>query len=468
MFERSDGLERLIRRRRQRRTYPEAAHPREARVPIVALATRVGAAALVAGASAAEATQMILRLGIALEVPLHVDVTYTSIMVSAPDIGGSAPVTMVRTVPALARDYARLGHLVGIVDRVCAAELEPAEASRQLKERELSGMEYRRWVRFGAAFAQGASICALLGGVLLEMVVAGLATFFIALLTVGQQQRRGSYFFTQVAAGAIPTVLAIALMYVRRFGVDQLWALSPSLVVASGMVSMLAGMGVVAAAQDALDGYFITAGARVIELVMRTGGLILGVAGVLWLGVRIGAPAYLAPEATPVHHPVVQVLAASCFAVALGIVSGLGPRGALIVGAFGGLGWTAHLLAIGPVGGDYAIAAGLAATVVGLLAHVLAQRLGPPAIAIITVAIAPLMPGMILYRALFRLVVGIPAVHPGDTANELLMLAVMTGIGLALGSSVGAVLGRRLALPTDRVARLATLIALGRGRLRKG
>ena len=154
--------------------------------------------------------------------------------------------------------------------------------------------------------------------------------------------------------------------------------------------------------------------------------------------------------------------------MALGIVSGLGPRGALIVGAFGGLGWTAHLLAIGPVGGDYAIAAGLAATVVGLLAHVLAQRLGPPAIAIITVAIAPLMPGMILYRALFRLVVGIPAVHPGDTANELLMLAVMTGIGLALGSSVGAVLGRRLALPTDRVARLATLIALGRGRLRKG
>ncbi len=69
------------------------------------------------GASAAEAAHDPAPR-VALEVPLHVDVTYTSIMVSAPDIGGSAPVTMVRTVPALARDYARLGHLVGIVDRV--------------------------------------------------------------------------------------------------------------------------------------------------------------------------------------------------------------------------------------------------------------------------------------------------------------------------------------------------------------
>ena len=467
MFERSDGLERLIRRRRQRRTYPEAAHPREARVPIVALATRVGAAALVAGASAAEATQMILRLGIALEVPLHVDVTYTSIMVSAPDIGGSAPVTMVRTVPALARDYARLGHLVGIVDRVCAAELEPAEASRQLKERELSGMEYRRWVRFGAAFAQGASICALLGGVALDMLVAGLATVLIAMLTVGQQVRRGSYFFTQVAAGAIPTALAVMLMYLRRFGVDELWTLSPALVVASGMVSMLAGMGVVAAAQDALDGYFITAGARVVELLMRTGGLILGVAGVLWLAVRIGAPAYLAPEAVTPPHPVVQIVAAGAFTVALGVVSGLGPRGAVIVGAFGALGWAAYLLALTPVGGEYPIAAGLAAAVVGLLAHLMARKLGPPAVAIITVGIAPLMPGMFLYRALFRLVVGTPAVHPRDTAEELFMLAALTGIGLALGSSVGAAVGRRLAQPTERVARLATQIALGRGRLRE-
>ena len=54
---------------------------------------------------------------------------------------------------------------------------------------------------------------------------------------------------------------------------------------------------------------------------------------------------------------------------------------------------------------------------------------------------------------------------PGDTIADT--TSGNTGIGLALGSSVGAAVGRRLAQPTERVARLATQIALGRGRLRE-
>ncbi len=130
---------------------------------------------------------------------------------------------------------------------------------------------------------------------------------------------------------------------------------------------MLAGMGVVAAAQDALDGYFITAGARVVELLMRTGGLILGVAGVLWLAVRIGAPAYLAPEAvTP--PPGGADLRRRRFAAALGVVS-RPARGRHRRRVSVHWDWAAYLLALTPVGGEYPIAAGLAAAVVGLLAH---------------------------------------------------------------------------------------------------
>lgn len=462
-----DDLDRLLRRPRHAPTAPASGERASDLAPFVALATRVGAIALVAGASAAEATQSILRMAMSRGGQFQVDVTFTSVMVSGSGGDEEPPVTMVRTVPALAHDYARLGHLNGVVDAVCSGELDIREATRLLKEREETGREYRRWVLLLAAFVQGAAICALLGGDLLEMAVAGLATFLIGVLGLVLRGRRVSYFFAQVAAGAIPMVLAMLMMYLRQQGIDGLWALSPSLVVASGMVSMLAGMGVVAAAQDALDGYFITAGARVVELLMRTGGLILGVAGVLWLGVRIGAPAYLAAQATPMPHPVVQVVSAGLFTLGLGVASGLGPRGALVVAGFGSLGWVAYLLVLTPVGGEYPLAAGVAAAVVGFLGHLLARRLGPPAIAIVTVGIAPLMPGMFLYRALFRLVVGVPAVDPGDSAPELLMLSALTGIGLALGSSVGAVIGRQLSLPTDRVARLATLFSLRRGLLRR-
>ncbi|MDO5533342.1 MAG: threonine/serine exporter family protein [Propionibacteriaceae bacterium] len=436
-------------------------------VALVALATRIGGTALECGASAAEATQMIIRVGLAHGVGLQADVTYTSLTVGSYAGEGEQPVTMVRVVPALAQDYARLGHLEGVVEAVSRGEITLDEATDALRERESSGQEYRRWVRWLAAFAQGASICALLGGIWMEVVVAGLATLLIGWVTALMVRRRAPYFFVQVVAGAVPMLLAVALMYLRGLGVTDLWQLSPSLVVAAGMVSMLAGMGVVAAAQDALDGYFVTAGARIIELVMRTGGLILGVAAVLWLGVRVGAPAYLAPELIPAPHPVVQVLACAAFATAFGVTSGLGPRGAVMVGGFGALAWTSYLLVLTPLAGDHVLAAGAAAFVVGVLGHRLSRWLGPPAVALVTMGIAPLMPGMLVYRGLFRLVVGLPAVTPNDTAPELFMLAVLTGVGLALGSSAGAVLGRRLALPTEHIARRATMLSMRAGQMRR-
>lgn len=166
--------------------------------------------ALVAGASAAEATALILRIGLAHGVQLHVDVTYTSVTVSCPgNDDGDAPTTLVRTVPALGLDYARLGHPEGVVRAVCVGGLGLEEANLALKERGASGDEYRRWVVLLAAFTQGASICALLGGVALEMTAAGLATLLIGVLNDQLTRRNASYFFAQVAAGAIPTALRL-------------------------------------------------------------------------------------------------------------------------------------------------------------------------------------------------------------------------------------------------------------------
>lgn len=280
-------------------------------------------------------------------------------------------------------------------------------------------------------------------------------------------RRQAPYFFAQVAAGALPAAVATVLMYLRGHGVPELWGLSPSLVVASGMVSMLAGMGIVGAAQDALDGYYLTANARIVDLMMRTGGLILGVAGVLWLGVRVGAPAYLSPEAVPLPPAPLQVLAAATFSLVFAIGGRLGPRGVLLAAGCGGLGWTFYLVSLPLVGADHAVAAGGAATVMAVVAHIASSRLRLPAIALVTLGIAPLMPGMLLYRGLFRLVVGQPAVNPGDAAGELLLMAALTGVALALGSSVGSIVGRQLALPTERVARLAAVASLRRGRLRR-
>lgn len=123
------------------------------RTPLVTLATKVGATALVTGASGSDATGMILRLGLTHGVRFQVDVTYTSVVVGWPD-GDGVPLTMLRTVPALDRDYARLAHLHAVVDAVADGSLSVADATVELDRRGATGFTYRRWVLWLAAFVQ--------------------------------------------------------------------------------------------------------------------------------------------------------------------------------------------------------------------------------------------------------------------------------------------------------------------------
>lgn len=434
-------LERLIRKQVVSEADPDASDIADL-IPLVRFATRVGAIALETGASWSDATELTRRIGWAAGTRLDVDITYTAVSVTAPDAPGDRPLTLRRTVPALGWDYARLAHLADVVDKFCTQQISLTEATAELRRRALGGPAYRTWVVRVAAFMQGASICALLGGEWSEIIFAGLATYLIDVVVAVLTKRKVSYFFAQVVSGAIPTMVAIALMWVRSHGGDFLGGVSPSLVVASGMVPMLAGLGIVSAAQDALNGAYITANARIVDLIMRTGGLILGVVMVLWVGIRLGLPAYLSPSPLPPAMPVVQIISSGLFALVFAIGFRLGPRGALLSGLLGALAWASYLVAMPATGQSHPVASALAALLVTVLAAVLARRSRLPAIALTTLGIAPLMPGMLLYRGLYRLVMGTPAVEPGDAAGALLLLAAVTAIGLALGSSIGGSIGR--------------------------
>ncbi|WP_458933141.1 threonine/serine exporter family protein, partial [Enterococcus faecium] len=63
----------------------------------------------------------------------------------------------------------------------------------------------------------------------------------------------------------------------RDTGWDAVEAVRPSVIVASGIVLMLAGLAVVGAAQDAIDGFALTATGRILELTTQTLGVVLGI-----------------------------------------------------------------------------------------------------------------------------------------------------------------------------------------------
>lgn len=429
---------------------------------VVDLAARIGEVALASGASAADTTAMVLRVLYSQGVRAHVDVTFTSVTVSYTHNDDIDPITRMRVVRALGMDYDLLAWLERRVDAVCTGQQTVEQTRRRLLTQKRNRPLYREWVLLAAAGVQGAAICALIGGRLGDALLAGLGTMLVDATVRALARRRISGFVGYLVAGAIPAAIGLAVMQLRLSGADELWVLSPSLIVATGMITMLAGMGVVSASQDALDGFYITSAARTIDFVSRTGGLVLGVAATLWVGVQVGVPTYLAPEWQAQPPGLIQVAVAVPFCVAFAMTTWLGPRSAIICGLLGGLGYLIYLAGMAATG-IHQLSAGLMALGVGVLATLVSGRLGVPRIALITVAIAPQMPGLTLYRAVFPAVTGQAAQNSGDDPAALLVASLLAGAALALGASLGVTLARNVAPPTERFALHALWRSWSRG-----
>src|SRR5665811_2260270 len=114
--------------------------------------------------------------------------------------------------------------------------------------------------------------------------------------------RGSAALFTQVVGGAIPTLVAVGLLAAISAGVPGLSGISPSLVVASGIVVLLAGLSVVGAAQDAIDGYYVTAGARGFEVLVLTLGIVVGIGAILAIAQRFGVSMQITASAQPVSY----------------------------------------------------------------------------------------------------------------------------------------------------------------------
>ena len=61
---------------------------------------------------------------------------------------------------------------------------------------------------------------------------------------------------------------------------------------------LLAGLGFIGAFQDALTGFYVTANARILEVMFATVGIIVGVSGGLALGRSLGVDVLVDPDLT--------------------------------------------------------------------------------------------------------------------------------------------------------------------------
>ena len=402
------------------------------------LALRTGESMMAVGAPAADVTATVLRVAAAYGLmSCHVDITYTSLTLSY-DREGQVPLTAVRIVPSIRADYTRLQGITDVARAVSSGGLDVEGAHRRLDDVLAAPATYRRAV--DALGWAGVAGCFgfVLGGGWSEALLAALTTALIEQVLRILNRWTLPPFFQQAAGAALATGVAVLLVAVD---VD----VRSSLVVAAGIVVLLAGMSLVSAAQDAISGFPVTAAARAFELVTLTIGIVVGIAGVLDIAQRAEVPmAVVDTSAYPVTFAV--ALAASAgIAGFWAVVSHARPRAVGLAAVAGALSWTTFWAA-GGLGAGPVLASGVAAVVLGFCGEVLTGRLRVPPQLIAVCGIVPLLPGLAIYDGLFAIVVNSDI----DGGLAALVGAGAIGLALAAGVTLGEYLGRPINGRRDR------------------
>lgn len=400
------------------------------------LALRIGEMLLSSGAGAADVTATMWSVAHACGVRnVEVDVTFTALTLSHQPSSDEPMLIQARHVRHRDIDYEDLTLVDHLVRDLISGAIDRDEARARLAKVVSSGHRLPRWAVTAGYGVMGTGVAMLLGGNLTVIGIAFLAAVGIDLLTRAMARRRLPGFYQQVAGGLLATLFAIAAAAV---GLD----VDPSLVVTTSIVMLLAGIGFMGAIQDALTGFPITAGARILEAILATAGIIAGVSGGLTVGRMLGVDlGRLDPGVASLSDAGVVTAGAALCAGAFAFASYAPLRALLPIAAIAGV----AALVFGLVeaqGFGQGWASATAAVLVGLVAFSVAGRVRVPPLVVVVPAVVPLLPGLSIYRGLSLL---------ADGGNGILSLMGAVGIAIALAS--GVILGEYAAQPLRREAR---------------
>ncbi|RMB61985.1 threonine/serine exporter family protein [Tessaracoccus antarcticus] len=429
---------------------------------VVDLALRAAEMAVQTGAVTSDAISFALTITAAYGLTADVDVTFTSVTISYHRRGKAEPITGFRGVRQRNTNYTQLTQLLRLIDDIGTGRLGLDAARDRLDGLRSNARPYRVWVITLGQALTGVGVAAILGGRPGEMLLAALANSLMFLVQLTLTRTQLSVFFIQALGAAVPTAMAVWIMHVRSGSSGVFAMVSPSLIVAAGIVTALAGVGVVAAARDAMDGNLITAGARTFDAILQTAGIIVGVAITLWVGLKLGVQGYIAPTAGYASPSALQIVWAILIAVGLAFGFQLGLRALPFVAILAAAGFAVYQWSL-PYVGNWPAAAALGAIVVGFMSQFIVGRFRIPLVALVTAGVVALMPGAALYRGLYELILTID--EPISVQAQIsLGNAVMVALGLAAGSTFGAQIARPVGLPTARLFRMAEQRTLRRSR----
>ena len=370
-----------------------------------------------------------------------VDITFSTIIVSALPTADSPPVTIVRSVRNRSTDYTRLAGLDRLVRRITSGGVTVEQAHEAMDELSEQPHPYPRWMATvsWAGFALG--IAMLLGGNWTICLIAAVTSAVIDRMGRLMNRIGTPYFFQHAVGAGIATLVAVAAY---RFA-DQ----NPTALVATGIVMLLSGMTLVGSVQDALTGHMITATGRLGEVFFLTAGIVVGIVGGLQIATMAGITIELHVDATqsfvPPSEPL-EILVAVVGAALAGVcltVACYAPMRSVVPAGLAAAVAQATMIGLAHAQIGQVFATGFAAAVVGLLATLFSIRRRAPVLVTATAGITPLLPGLAVFRCVFFFAVDAKFLEGIAQLLSAVAVALAIGCGVVMGELLGSPLRYR-------------------------
>ncbi|HEY5833174.1 threonine/serine ThrE exporter family protein [Streptomyces sp.] len=420
---------------------PNAAHT--VSVPrVLDLTLRIGELLLAGGEGAEDVEAAMLGVAYAYGLArVEPNVTFTMLGISYQPALTEPPLTMSRTVRRRGTDYTRLAAVFQLVDAITAHETTLEDAYRRLAGIRRNRHPYGSWVLTGAAGLLAGAASVLVGGGPIIFVAAALAAMLgdrLAWLCAG----RGLPEFYQFAVAAMPAAAMGVLVDRYAHWIPGATGVQSSAVITGGLFALLPGRPLVAAVQDGLTGFYITASARLLEVMYLIVGIVIGVSLILYGGYALGADLDPGQALRAYDHPWVQLPAAMVLTLAFAVLLQCERAVLPLATLNGGVAWTVFGVLHHQAHGNQVASTAAAAGLVGLFGQLMARYRYVSVLPYVTAAIGPLLPGSATYLGLLAL-----TQHHNSQGFTQLTKAAALALAIAVGVNLGNEIAR-LALKT--------------------
>ncbi|MFI6337915.1 threonine/serine exporter family protein [Streptomyces sp. NPDC050535] len=432
-----DRMREMLRMPVTERPAPEPVHKEDESGPAVPrvldLTLRIGELLLAGGEGAedVEAAMFAVCRSYGLD-RCEPNVTFTLLSISHQPSLVQDPVTASRTVRRRGTDYTRLAAVFRLVDDLSDPDIAVSleEAYRRLAEIRRNRHPYPGWVLTAATGLLAGAASVLVGGDALVFAAAALGAMLgdrLAWLCAG----RGLPEFYQFTVAATPPAAIGVALQLAHLDVKA------SAVITGGLFALLPGRALVAGVQDGLTGFYITASARLLEVMYFFVGIVVGVLLVLYFGVKLGAELNPDQALSISKRPLLQIAASMLLSLTFAILLQQERSTVLAVTLNGGVAWSVYG-AMHYAGGISPVASTAAAAgLVGLFGQLLSRYRFASALPYTTAAIGPLLPGSATYFGLLSI-----AQNELDKGLVSLTKAAALAMAIAIGVNLGSEISR--------------------------